>query len=412
MGDDSGSVPGMMRLFLRRESGRIMMDIHRHSRMNYGRLLAMTAFTLIVTASTKNAMAQTVQHYKQTNLTSNQASLAPTVDPNLVNAWGLARSSTSPWWVADNGTGLSTLYGATGTPVALVVSIPGPNSSTPSGTPTGVVFNGDSTSFLVAPAAAASFIFVTEDGTIAGWNPSVNLHQAVIKVNNFDSSVYKGATIATVTDGKTTKTYLYVADFRKGKIAVFDSSFTPVTLSADNDGDHDRDDHGGSFEDERLPHGFAPFNVQNIGGNLYVAFAKQDSAKHDEVDGTGLGYVDVFSPRGRLLHRLEPGPWFNAPWGLTLASSDFGAYSHDVLVGQFGSGQILAFDPVTGKFRGALVGADDKTIHVDGLWALAFGNGASAGPATTLYFTAGPDNESNGLFGSFTAVENAQGNDQ
>jgi uncharacterized protein (TIGR03118 family) len=161
-----------------------------------------------------------------------------------------------------------------------------------------------------------------------------------------------------------------------------------------------------------LPHGFAPFNVQNIGGNLYVAFAKQDSAKHDEVDGTGLGYVDVFSPRGRLLHRLEPGPWFNAPWGLTLASSDFGAYSHDVLVGQFGSGQILAFDPVTGKFRGALVGADDKTIHVDGLWALAFGNGASAGPATTLYFTAGPDNESNGLFGSFTAVENAQGNDQ
>ncbi len=388
------------------------MIIQRFDRTNYRRALSTAVLAMAIAASAGEAMAQTVQHYKQTNLTSNQASLAPTVDANLVNAWGLARSSKSPWWVSDNGTGVSTLYGATGSPVSLVVSIPGPNSSTPAGTPTGVVFNGDPTAFLVAPGAASSFIFVTEDGTISGWNSGVNLHQAVIKVNNFDRSVYKGATIATITDGTVTKTYLYVADFRMGKIAVFDSSFNPVTMSADRDGDNDRDDRGQSFEDPRLPRGYAPFNVQNIGGNLYVAFAKQDSAKHDEVAGAGMGFVDVFSPHGRLLHRLQAGPWFNAPWGLTLASSDFGAYSHDVLVGQFGSGQILAFDPVTGNYKGALVGTDDKTISVDGLWALGFGNDASAGPATTLYFTAGPDSESNGLFGSFTAVENAQGNHQ
>ena len=367
------------------------------------------ALTLVMNL-TGYATAQMTQHYKQTPLVSNRASLAPKVDANLVNAWGLARSSTSPWWVADNGTGVSTLYSGTGAIVPLVVSIPGPNSSTPSGTPTGVVFNGDPAAFLLTPTSRSIFLFVTEDGTISGWAPPVT--QSVIKVNNFDSSVYKGATIATVTDGAATKSYLYVADFRKGKIAVFDAAFKPVTLVPDADGDDDRDDHGKSFEDERLPHGFAPFNIQNIGGDLYVAFAKQDSARHDEVDGAGLGYVDVFSPRGRLLHRLEWGPWFDGPWGLALASGDFGAFSHDVLVGQFGSGKILAFDPVTGKFKGMLLGTDNSPIHIDGLWAIAFGNDATAGPATTLFFTAGPDHESNGLFGSLTAVENAQGNHQ
>src|SRR6266702_521024 len=185
-------------------------------------LLSRLALIFLIPASATSLIAQTTQHYKQTNLVSNQASLAPTVDANLVNAWGLARSSRSPWWVSDNGRGVSTLYGATGTPVSLVVSIPGPNSSNPSGTPTGIVFNGDPTAFLLGPGAGATFLFVTEDGTISGWNPSVNATQAVIKVNNFEKSVYKGATIATVTTGGTTKAYLYVADFRKGRIEVFD----------------------------------------------------------------------------------------------------------------------------------------------------------------------------------------------
>ncbi len=178
---------------------------------------------------------------------------------------------------------------------------------------------------------------------------------------------------------------------------VFDPTFKPVYLSEE------------SFDDDRLPHGFAPFNVQNIGGNIYVAFAKQGQGKHDEQDGAGLGYVDVFSPEGKLLRRLESGSWFNAPWGLALGSSDFGAHSHDVLVGQFGSGQILAFDAVTGKFTGALLNTSGTPIAIDGLWAIAFGNDGTAGPATTLYFTAGPNGETNGLFGTLTAVENVQG---
>jgi uncharacterized protein (TIGR03118 family) len=368
----------------------------------------------------QDASAQTVQHYKQTNLTSNRASLAPTVDANLVNAWGLSRSSKSPWWVADNGTGLSTLYNATGVAQGLVVTIPPGDTQSTTGTPTGTVFNGDSAAFFVAPGKAALFLFVTEDGTISGWNPGVSA-AAVIVVNHKSASVYKGVTIATAETNAGPQSYLYAADFRQGRVEVFDKNFNPVHLMPDGDdddmgpGDRDRDrgDHGGgSFDDERIPKGYAPFNVQNIGGNVYVSFAKQKSDKHDEVDGAGLGFVDVFSPRGRLLRRLQAGSWFNAPWGMTLASSDFGVYSHDVLVGQFGGGEILAFDPVTGRFKGKLIGTDDSPIHIDGLWAIAFGNDATAGPATTLYFTAGPDGETNGLFGNLTAVENVQGNDQ
>src|SRR6185437_10243428 len=381
---------------------------------------AVVGLALAIAIFGQVAKAQTVQHYKQTNLTSNQASLAPIVDGGLVNSWGLARSSTSPWWVSDNGTGLSTLYNATGEKQGLVVTIPSGDTQPPTGTPTGAVFNGDSSAFLLAPGKAAVFLFVTEDGTISGWNPGVSLSKAVIVVNHKSASVYKGVTIATVQTKNGPQTYLYAADFRQGRVEVFDTSFNPVHLRGDRDDDdwggffdHDRGDNGsGAFEDPRLPRGYAPFNVQNIGGNIYVAFAKQDSAKHDELHGAGMGFVDVFSPRGRLLGRLQAGAWFNAPWGMALASSDFGAYSHDVLVGQFGSGAILAFDPVTGKFKGMLTGTDNNPIHIDGLWAIAFGNDATAGPATTLYFTAGPDDETNGLFGSLTAVENVQGNGQ
>jgi len=346
--------------------------------------------------------AQQVQHYKQTNLVSDTAGTATVTDPNLVNPWGLSRSSGSPWWVSDNGTGRATLYGATGTPASIVVTIPPDDSSSgASGTPTGQIYNG-TTSFALAPGFPAHFIFVTEDGTISGWNSGVKATSAVIMVNTKSASVFKGVAVATVTDPTMgTLDFLYVADFRRGRIRVYDANFQHIRMDDDD-----------AFRDERIPRGFAPFNVQNIGGNLYVAFAKQDSEKHDEVDGAGLGYVDVFSPTGRLLHRLQCGPWFNAPWGIAQAPTDFGAYSHDILVGQFGSGQILAFDPVTGRFKGSLLDSvTSLPITIDGLWGIAFGSGTGSGAANALYFTAGPGGEQHGLFGTITPVENVLGGD-
>lgn len=356
--------------------------------------------------------AQQVQHYKQTNLVADTSGKAAVTDPNLVNPWGMSRSSSSPWWISDNGMGLATLYGATGTPSALVVTIPpGDPTSGASGTPTGQIFNG-TTSFALAPGFPARFIFVTEDGTISGWNSGVKPTTAVIMVNTKSASVFKGLAVATVTDPTMgAMNFLYVADFRKGRVLVYDSNFQPVRMGRDGH-DGDNDDDGDAFRDERIPRGFAPFNVQNIGGNLYVAFAKQDSAKHDEVDGAGMGYVDVFSPTGRLLRRLESGPWFNAPWGLAQAPTDFGAYSHDIVVGQFGSGEILVFDPVTGHFKGRLLDSvTSLPIKIDGLWGIAFGSGTGSGAANALYFTAGPDGEQHGLFGTITAVENVLGGD-
>jgi uncharacterized protein (TIGR03118 family) len=202
---------------------------------------------------------------------------------------------------------------------------------------------------------------------------------------------------------------LYVADFRKGKIAVFDGNFQPVRFGLVK----------GAFEDPKIPRGFAPFNVMNIGGNIYVAFAKQDSAKHDDVDGPGLGFVDVFSPSGKLLMRLQHGAWLNAPWGMTLAPSDFGEVSHQLLIGQFGSGQIAVYNSVTGEFLGLLKDPKDNVLAIDGLWSLSFGNGvlpltAGAGPLNTLFFTAGIQGESHGLFGTLTPVKDelTQGNEQ
>jgi uncharacterized protein (TIGR03118 family) len=342
--------------------------------------------------------AQPTQHYKQTNLVSDMPGVAAVTDPNLVNAWGLSRSSGSPWWISDNGPGLATLYNGAGAVQSLVVTIPGADGD--GGTPTGQVFNGTN-DFQLTPGNPARFIFVTEDGTVSGWNPAVNATVAQIKVNTHSASVFKGVALATAsTAAGAMANYLYVADFRKGRVNVYDASFRHVRLDDD------------AFEDESIPRGFAPFNVQNVGGNLYVAFAQPDSAKHDEVDGAGLGYVDVFSPGGRLLHRLQHGQWFNAPWGIAQAPTDFGANSHNILVGQFGSGQILVFDPVTGKFKGPLYDATNTPIAIDGLWGIAFGGGGTgSGPSNTLFFTAGPNGEADGLFGGITAVENVLGGD-
>lgn len=341
------------------------------------------------------------QHYDQKNLVSDVPNLAAKTDPNLVNPWGIARSASGPWWVADNHTGVSTLYDGSGNlfPLPpngpLVVNIPTAPGGTPPSAPTGIVFNGSS-DFAVATDKPAIFIFVTEDGTISGWNPGVDLHNAILKVNKSSKAVYKGATIGEVNEAH----FLYVADFHRGRVDVFDSNFARVKLSEE------------AFEDEEIPRGFAPFNVQNIGGNLYVAFAKQDADKRDEVAGPGLGFVDIFSTRGRLLARLEHGPWFNAPWGVALAPGDFGEFSHQLLVGNFGSGEITAFNLVTKKFIGKMRNPDDTILVIEGLWGINFGNSATAGPFNALFFAAGIQDEEHGLFGMLTPVAAEQDGDE
>ena len=246
----------------------------------------------------------------------------------------------------------------------------------------------------LAPGDPAAFIFVTEDGTISGWNPTLNRASAVIMVdhsqvpNAENGAVFEGATISEAAGAQ----YLYVTNFRAGRVEVYDSSFHQIRLP------------DGFFDDDHIPWGFAPFNIQAIGKNIYVTYAKQDAAKHDDVAGAGLGFVDVFSPYGKLLARLEHGRWLNAPWGVVLAPSEFGELSHSILVGNFGSGWISAFNPVTGKFEGFVKNPDDSILTIDGLWGLNFGNGGTAGPLNTLYFTAVPNGENDGLFGTLTPV--------
>lgn len=339
--------------------------------------------------------------YRQTNLISNIPGLAATTDANLVNAWGITRSATSGWWVNDNGTGFSTVYNGTGQPfpiaTPLVVNIPLPTvpGTATTATPTGVVFNNFS-GFDVTPGVKttqARFIFVTEDGTISAWNTGAT---ATLKVDNptfagGTGPVYKGVTLAT----NGTSNYLYAANFRGGTIDVFDSTFAPVTLP-------------GTPFTVPAPHiappaGYSPFNVANIGGKLYVSYALLNTdTLLDDVPGQGHGFVEVFNPDGSYVMSLQSGTWFNSPWGMTLAPAGFGKFSNMLLVGNFGSGQIAAFDPVTGQFKGLLRDVDNVPIAIDGLWGIGFGNGGNAGPTTTLFFAAGLNDESDGLFGTLT----------
>lgn len=335
------------------------------------------------------AVQVSAQHYQQTNLISDVPGLARFTDPDLVNPWGLISSSTSPWWVSDNGTGLSTLYNGSGVKQSLVVTVATPPGDTDPATPTGIVFNGGSDFKLTsATNSAARFIFVTEDGTISGWSPNVDPTHSILKVNNAGTAIYKGVTIAQMAGANR----LYAANFFNGSVDVFDTNYSPVSLGPN------------AFVDPNIPAGFAPFNVQNIGGNVYVAFAKQDDERKDEVAGRKLGYVDAFDPSGTLLQRFENHPSMNAPWGLALAPADFGKSSGKLLVGMFGSGEIATFDPASGAFQGLLRDRHGKPIQIDGLWALRFGNGANAGPTTTLFFTAGIDDEQHGLFGTITPI--------
>ena len=334
------------------------------------------------------------QHYQQTDLVTNSSSVSSTatIDPNLVNAWGVARSSGSPWWISDNGTGLSTLYDSMGAIVPLVVTIPPPMGGEPPSAPTGTVFN-YTKAFAVRPGRPSIFLFVTEDGTISGWNPGVNPTAAILKVDNSKAgAIYKGCAIAR--EGSTVR--LYATNFASGQVEMYDGKFQPVTIA-------------GAFGDANLPANYVPFGIQNVGGNIVVTFAHRAPGSRDEDHGTGRGYVDVFDLDGNLLLRLQHGPFLNAPWGIALAPGDFGTFSHRLLIGNFGDGRIHAFNLVSGMFEGTLRNMDNSPLWIEGLWALSFGgDGAKNGLATELFFTAGPNDESNGLFGKITPVATEQ----
>ena len=347
------------------------------------RLLSLIPLGLLAVSSPAAA-----QHYLQTNLVSDEQGKARFTDAHLVNSWGLVSSATSPWWVANNGTLTSTLYDGNGVARTLVVTIPGP--------PTGVVFNGGA-GFIVSSGTAsgpARFIFATEDGKIAGWNPNVPAAGSTQATVGSDQSrrgaVYKGLAIATTTAGD----FLFATDFHNGAVDMFDSSFKLV----------------GSFTDGRLPHGYAPFGIQTIGAVLYVTFARQDKAGHDDVPGKGRGFVDAFDTSGSLLQRIASRGSLNSPWGIALAPATFGAFAGDLLIGNFGDGTIHAFAPVAAgpngqlQSKGQLLTETCAPLVIDGLWALQFGNGSGSGSRDALYFTAGPEEESHGLFGNLVPV--------
>ena len=333
--------------------------------------------------------------YSVTPLVSDQPGMAAHTDGNLVNAWGLTAGPTTPWWVSDNGTDKSTLYNGDGTARSLVVDV--------AGGPTGTAFN-PTAGFALPTGGKALFLFDSEDGVIRGWNGAQGTTAIVVKDRSGVGAIYKGLTVADTSAGPR----LYAADFHNGRIDVFDGSFGLL--------------HGG-FRDPFLPRHYAPFNVQVIGDRVYVAYAKQDEKAEDEAAGPGRGFVDAYDLKGRLLARVASRGHLNAPWGLALAPASFGRFAGDLLVGNFGDGKIHAYEERSNehfdsrkhhsrrhhhgefkrfKFRGTLRDGYGRPIVIDGLWALRFGNDSAAGPSSTLFFTAGPNDENNGLFGSIT----------
>lgn len=311
-----------------------------------------------------------------TNLVSDGAGAAH-VDPNLVNAWGIAFNPTGFVWVSATGTNKSTLYSGLGVPQTLVVDTP-PE-------PTGIVFNGTQ-DFKVTEngrTGASPFIFATESGRIAGWAPSVN---RTVAIQAYDGSsrnaVYKGLAIGAAGGAN----LIYATDFRNDAIDVFDGSFNKVTPA-------------GTFRDPTVPAGYAPFGIQAIGDRLYVTYAKREATGDDDEAGPGFGYVSVYDMAGNLVRSLVAGGALNAPWGLALAPADFGTFSGKLLVANFGDGRINAYDPATGAHAGALTRTDGTPIAIDGLWGIAFGNGVNDQPKNTLFFTAGPDDEAHGQYG-------------
>jgi uncharacterized protein (TIGR03118 family) len=348
-------------------------------RSTLARLAVVFAAAILALMTVAAAGAASDNSYVVHPLVSDNGVPGTVTDPNLVNAWGLTASSTSPWWVADNGTGVSTLYSGTGAIVPLVVDV--------GEAPTGTVFNNTTGFPLPLGTGNARFLFDTERGVISGWNGGP---AAQTKITSTEGAVYKGLAIAQTTVGPR----LYAADFHNRRVDVFDGSWQPVKQSFF------------SFRDPTIPRSFAPFGIQAIGSRIYVAYAKTEPGSDDEVAGPGLGFVDAFDAATGLLAAKVIDGQLNAPWGLAVAPANFGRFSGDLLVGNFGDGRINAFKPILGGLlylpHGQLRTPTGDPVTIDGLWALEFGNGAGAGPSTSLFFTAGPGEEEHGLFGSIT----------
>jgi uncharacterized protein (TIGR03118 family) len=331
-------------------------------------------------------MSATTDLFAQTNLVSDGAVPAAHVDPQLLNPWGVAFVPNAEFWVSDNNAGVTTLYDGAGVKQSLVVNVPGAGGQTAA--PTGQVFNGTA-GFVVHKgnvSGAAVFILDGEDGGLSAWSPSVDVNNAILVYDGNTApggAVYKGLAIGNVG----ADTFLYAANFRSGNVDVFDSNFALV---------HSKN----AFKDPSIPKGFAPFNVQNINGMIAVTYAKQDAAKHDDVAGAGNGFVDFFSTKGKLIRRLHHGKFLDSPWGLTVAPTSYDKLAGDILVGNFGSGQIDAFNPRSGKFITTLDSAANTPIVINGLWALTPGSGAADSSTQSIYFSAGSNDEQDGLFGT------------
>jgi len=365
--------------------------------------LLLSASLALATCIASLAQADDAEtHYRQINLVSDISGIAQVQDTNLVNAWGISFHPTFPFWVSDNGTGVTTLYSVTndasgvphgsatpstaiGIPGAgpAVISIPG------AGNVTGQVAN-NSTEFN-----SDIFLFVSEDGTVSGWRPGIGTAAETLATRT--NATYKGVTLATVG----TNTVLLAANFHEGTLDVYDGNSQLL----------------GQFADQRAPEGYAPFNVQNLNGVIFVTFAKQDAAKRDDVAGRGRGLIDTFDISTGKFRRFAAGRAsggnvreMNSPWGLAIAPASFGSHANQLLVGNFGSGTIMTFD-AHGKFKGLLQTAGGCPVTIDGLWSLAFGvDGGVSGVSTDLYFSAGPNNERHGLFGAIQVLNDSEEN--
>ena len=350
-------------------------------------VLGLTAALCVIGASGLQANGNKGEdRYVQENLVSDQEGVALTQDPDLVNAWGVSFNSSSPFWVSDNGTGKSTLYAVTNdtsgvlhvVKQGLIVQIPG------EGNVTGQAFNSTGTGFRTN-----LFLFVSEDGTISGWRPALGTNAEVLVARS--TAVYKGMTLATGSSGPV----LLAANFSEGTVDMYGPD---LALQV-------------QFQDSAAKAGYAPFNVVNINGIIFVTFAKQNDEKMDDVAGRGHGLIDTFNPMNgsftRFVTGKDAGGKFkpiDSPWGVALAPSTFGEHADQLLVGNFGSGTIMTFD-AEGNFQGLLKAVHKGPVKIDGLWNLTFGNGGRGGFQYTLYFTAGPDDEKHGLFGSLTPLE-------
>jgi len=329
--------------------------------------------------------------YVQTNLVSDNGVPGTFNDKNLVNSWGIVQPPGGPFWINTNGTGFSELFDGTGTPLALLprVTIPPPMGATGPSAPSGIVFNPNSMN-TTDNFGGDLFIFDTEDGTISGWQFADGTTAVLHKDNSSFGAVYKGLAFGVTAAGAST---IYATNFRAARIDVFDGGYNPVTLTPDK------------FSDPNLPPHYAPFGIVNIGGNLFISYALQDAAMHDDVGGPHHGFIDEFTTDGVMMRRFASRGALDSPWGMTLAPGDFGRFSNAVLVGNFKNGHINAFDFTSGKRLGELHGQRGPII-IDRLWALVFGNGSNTfdTPSTSLFFSAGPNDENDGLFGKLEVL--------